>query len=56
MCLYFITNMSGRRRYVVASTMEDAVKMAKDVEKPRTCELVATTEYYDDLAQLTLLS
>lgn len=56
MNLYLITNMSGRRRYVVAQTMEDAVKMTKDVEKPRTCELMATTEYYDDLAQLTMLN
>ena len=52
MKLYLIKMMSGNVRYVVARTMEEAVKA---VEKPRFCELVADTQYWEDMPQLTIL-
>ena len=52
MKLYLIEMMSGNRRYVVAKSMEEAVRA---VEKPRFCEVVADTQYWDNMAQLTIL-
>ena len=53
MKLYLIEMMSGNRQYVVANSMEEAVKSA---EKPFHCELVADTQYWDNLPQLKILS
>ena len=51
--LYLIEMISGNRQYVVANSMEDAVMSA---EKPFRCELVADTQYWDNIPQLKILS
>lgn len=46
----------GRRFFIVATSMDEAVKsIEKPTEKVRFCELVATTEYRDDMAQLKIV-
>ena len=52
MKLYLVETVTGDKLYIVASSMEIAVR---SVGKPFRCELVADNQYWDSIPQLKIL-